>query len=55
MADLTRAKESDLADPDERKAEQLSLRVSALTIPVISLITWAFLIFLGIALWLAFG
>ena len=55
MTDLTRAREGDLAGPPERKAERLSLRASALAIPVLSFMGWALLILLGIAVWSALG
>lgn len=55
MAAMTGATEGDLATAEERKADRLPLKTVALVLPVLSLIGWVFLIFLGIALWSAFG
>jgi hypothetical protein len=55
MTDLTRAKEGGFAGSEERKAERLPPRASAVVILVLSLVSWAFVIFLGIALCSAFS
>jgi hypothetical protein len=55
MAGLTGAKEGDLAGREERKADRLPLRTSAVAISVVLLVCWVLVICLGIALWSAFG
>jgi hypothetical protein len=55
MAVMNRATEGDLAGPAERKADRLPLRTAAFVLPVLSLVGWVLLIFLGLVLWSALG
>ena len=55
MTAMTDAIEGDFAEAKDRKADRLPLKTVAFVLPVLSLVGWVVLIFLGIALWSALG
>jgi hypothetical protein len=55
MAGLTGVKENDLSGREKRKADRLPLKMSAVVISVVSIVCWALVILLGIALWSGVG